>query len=165
MFKITQMFKRLIAICLSVFLWLGVSSPVISLVFPQNSTMAANVSSEVETAINGFLTHIPREYYTVKTEDQLEKLVNNHDAQLIDVREPLEYAKGHILNAINIPVRDLAKLQSKIPTDRPVILYCSVGYRTAIGVTALHLLGYDNVLGYPASVQGWKEAGKSLNNG
>jgi rhodanese-related sulfurtransferase len=165
MLKATQMFKGLIAVCLSVFLWLGGGTQVIPLISPQNSAMAANDSSEVETAVNGFLTNIPRQYYTVKEEEELEKLVNKHDAQLIDVREPLEYAKGHILNAINIPVRDLAKLQSKIPKDRPVILYCSVGYRTAIGITALHLLGYDNVLGYPASVQGWKEAGKSLNNG
>jgi len=165
MLTVTQMFKGLIAVCLSVFLWLGGGSRIMPLIFPQNNAIATNASSEVETAVNGFLTNIPRQYYTVKNEDELEKLVNNEDAQLIDVREPLEYAKGHILNAINIPVRDLAKLQSKIPKDRPVILYCSVGYRTTIGVTALHLLGYNNVLGYPPSVQGWKEAGKSLNNG
>ncbi|NBD33043.1 MAG: rhodanese-like domain-containing protein, partial [Cyanobacteria bacterium] len=33
---------------------------------------------------------------------------------------------------------------------------------TAIGLATLHLLGYDNVLGYPPSVKGWKAAGKSL---
>jgi len=165
MFNLKQEFKCLLAICLSCFLWFGLGSQLIPLISPQNHAVAANVSSEIETAVNGFLTNIPRQYYTVKDEQELEKLVNHHDAQLIDVREPLEYAKGHILNAINIPVRDLVKLQGKIPTDRPVILYCSVGYRAAIGVAALHLLGYDNVLGYPGSVKGWQEAGKSLNNG
>jgi rhodanese-related sulfurtransferase len=163
MLRVNQMLKSLIAVFISCFLWLGLGNSLMPLTASQE-TLAAPVSSEVETAVDEFLTNIPRGYYTVKEVDELEKFVKKKDAQLIDVREPLEYATGHILNAINIPVRELAKRQDKIPTDRPVILYCSVGYRTAIGLTTLHLLGYDNVLGYPPSVQGWKEAGKSLEN-
>lgn len=122
------MLKTLMAVCFSVFLWLGVGSQ-----FAPNSAIAANISSEVETAVDNFLTNIPRNYYTVKEVDEIERLVKKKDAQLIDVREPIEYVRGHILNAINIPLRDLGKKQDKIATDRPVILYCSVGYRTAIG--------------------------------
>lgn len=158
------MLKTLMAVCLSVFLWLGVGSQFAPNLMAQNRAIAANISSEVETAVDNFLTNIPRDYYTVKEVDEIERLVQKKDAQLIDVREPIEYVRGHILNAINIPLRDLAKKQDKIATDRPVILYCSVGYRTAIGLATLHLLGYDNVVGYPPSVQGWKAAGKSLNN-
>jgi len=131
-------------------------------IIPQNSAMAATVSSEVETAVDDFLSNIPSGYYSVKEVDEIENLVKKKEAQLIDVREPLEYASGHILNAINIPLRNLAKQQDKIATDRPVILYCTVGYRTAIGLGTLHLLGLDNVMGYPPSVKGWKAAGKSL---
>jgi len=156
------MLKRLIIIGFSCFLWLGTSSPLLPQMSPQNNAMAATISSEVETAVDDFLSNIPSGYYTVKEVDEIENLVKKKDAQLIDVREPLEYASGHILNAINIPLRNLAKRQDKIATDRPVILYCTVGYRTAIGLATLHLLGYDNVLGYPPSVKGWKAAGKSL---
>jgi len=156
------MLKRLIIIGFSCFLWLGISSPLLPQMSPQNNAMAATISSEVETAVDDFLSNIPSGYYTVKEVDEIENLVKKKDAQLIDVREPLEYASGHILNAINIPLRNLAKRQDKIATDRPVILYCTVGYRTAIGLATLHLLGYDNVLGYPPSVKGWKAAGKSL---
>ncbi len=154
------MLKSLIAIGLSLCVWLGTGSNFIT----QNKAVAANISSEVETAVDEFLTNIPRDYYTVKKVEEIERLVEQKDAQLIDVREPIEYVRGHILNAINIPLRDLAKKQDKIATDRPVILYCSVGYRTAIGLATLHLLGYDNAIGYPPSVEGWKAAGKSLKN-
>jgi len=158
------MFKTLIAVCLSFSLWLGMGSQLVPYLTPQNSAVAANISSEVETAVDEFLANIPRDYYTVKEVDEIERLVKKKSAQLIDVREPIEYVRGHILNAINIPLRDLGKKRDKIATDRPVILYCSVGYRTAIGLATLHLLGYDNVLGYPPSVKGWKAAGKSLEN-
>ncbi|MDR9404581.1 MAG: rhodanese-like domain-containing protein [Halothece sp. Uz-M2-17] len=157
------MLKHLTILCLSCLLWLGMGSPINLNPIPENEAVAATVSSEVETAVDSFLRQIPQGYYTVKEVDEIENLVKKKDAQLIDVREPLEYASGHILNAINIPLRDLAKKQDKIATDRPVILYCTVGYRTAIGLSTLHLLGYDNVLGYPPSVKGWKAAGKSLN--
>lgn len=156
------MLKSLTTIALSALLWLGIETSFFPNFLPQSPTIAANISPEVETAVDDFLTNIPKGYYTVKEVDELERLVKKKEAQLIDVREPLEYISGHILNAINIPLRDLAKKQDKIATDRPVILYCSVGYRTAIGLATLHLLGYDNVLGYPPSVKGWKAAGKSL---
>ena len=158
------MWKTLLTICLSFFLWIGGTNYLIPNYSYSNTAFAATLSSEeIEQAVDKFLTDIPRAYYTVKEADEIERFVEKENAQLIDVREPLEYARGHILNAINIPLRDLVKKQDKIAKDRPVILYCSVGYRTAIGLEALRLLGYDNVMGYPGSVEGWKAAGKSLN--
>lgn len=157
------MWKQLLAISLSFFFWVGGFTNLVANNFHLNQVLAATVSPEIEQAVDNFLTEIPRGFYGVKDVNEIERLVEKENAQLIDVREPLEYARGHILNAVNIPLRDLAKKQDKIATDKPVILYCSVGYRTAIGLATLHLLGYDNVLGYPPSVQGWKAAGKSLN--
>lgn len=157
------MFNRFLIVCFSFLFWLGMALPLLPNALSQERAIAAPVSSEVETAVDDFLTNIPSGYYAVKEVDEIEKLVKTKDAQLIDVREPLEYVRGHILNAINIPLRDLAKKQDKIATDRPVIVYCTVGYRTAIALATLHLLGYDNVLGYPPSTKGWQAAGKSLN--
>ncbi|MFZ9739243.1 MAG: rhodanese-like domain-containing protein [Prochlorotrichaceae cyanobacterium] len=80
----------------------------------------------------------------------------------MDVREPEEYAAGHIEGAVNIPLRLLAIHQAFLPDDRPLILYCSSGYRTAMGVTILHLLGIDKVYGYQPSLQGWQAAGEAI---
>ena len=158
------MWKTLLTICLSFFIWIGGANYLIPSYSYSNSALSANVySEEIEEVVDEFLTNIPSGYYGVKEADEIERLVEEENAQLIDVRQPLEYISGHILNAINIPLRDLVKKQDQIAKDRPVILYCSVGYRTAIGLEALRLLGYDNVMGYPGSVEGWKAAGKSLN--
>ena len=64
--------------------------------------------------------------------------------------------------AINIPLRDLTQNLNQIPKNRPVILYCSTGYRTAMGVMTLQMLGYTNVKGFPPSFEGWKAAGEQL---
>lgn len=113
-------------------------------------------------AIDNFLTAIPNGYYTLMKVDTLKQVIKTDNPLLIDVRQPSEYASGHIPNAINIPLRNLTENLNKIPKDRPVILYCTTGYRTAMGVMSLQMLGYSNVRGFPPSIQGWKAAGEPL---
>ncbi len=117
---------------------------------------------QVLTTVPQFLVSIPRDYYTVKKIDTLKTLAKEKQALLVDVREPGEYASGHIKGAINLPLRDLTQNLNQIPKNRPVILYCSTGYRTAMGVMALQMLGYTNVKGFPPSFEGWKAAGEQL---
>ena len=109
--------------------------------------------------IDAFLSSIPNDYYAVQNIDRLK---NTDNALLIDVREPSEYLTGHIPKAINIPLRTLTQNFTQIPHDQPVILYCSTGYRTAMGVMTLQLLGYNNVSGFPPSINGWTTAGEIL---
>ena len=92
----------------------------------------------------------------------IKRLQANAQAQVLDVREPAEYKAGHIPGAINIPLRTLAQHLDQIERDRPVVLYCSSGYRSAMGVVTLHLLGHDNVQGFPPSFAGWKAAGEAI---
>ncbi|MCC0178151.1 rhodanese-like domain-containing protein [Waterburya agarophytonicola K14] len=114
------------------------------------------------TRVQQFLTSIPRDYYTVRQINKVKALGKEQQALLVDVREPKEYASGHIPGAINLPLRSLTDNLDQIPKTRPVILYCSTGYRTAMGVMALQMLGYDNVRGFPPSIEGWKKAGETL---
>ncbi|MBO0348264.1 rhodanese-like domain-containing protein [Phormidium pseudopriestleyi FRX01] len=113
-------------------------------------------------AIAQFLDDIPGDYYTIMGIPELKRMVDPEKALLIDIRQPSEYASGHILNAINIPLRTLPENIDKIPQNRPVILYCTSGYRTGIGVMTLRLLGYTNVSAFPPSIQGWKASGEPL---
>ncbi len=117
---------------------------------------------QILTKVQQFLVSIPDDYYTVKDIDTLKTLAKEKQALLVDVREPEEYASGYIEGAINIPLRDLTQNLNQIPKNRPVILYCSTGYRTAMGVMALQMLGYINVKGFPPSFEGWKAAGEQL---
>ncbi len=128
---------------------------------------AAEVSAHEDnliTEITTFLHSLPKGYYTIMQVAGLKNLMNRDDSLVIDVREPGEYAAGHIPNAINIPLRTLTENLAQIPLNRPVVLYCSSGYRTAMGVMALQMLGYENVRGFPPSIQGWQAAGEALEN-
>lgn len=68
-------------------------------------------------------------------------------ALVIDVRSPKEFAEGHVPNAINIP---LGELQTRLPrqaTDknRPLLLHCLSGGRSAIAAQRARTLGYTKV--------------------
>ena len=117
---------------------------------------------KLESAVDQYLMDMPSGYYTIANVESLKSLMADHQALLVDVREPSEYGSGHIPGAINIPLRKLARNLNKIPSDRPVVLYCTTGYRSSMGVMTLHLLHYDNVRGFPPSLAGWLKAGEAI---
>jgi rhodanese-related sulfurtransferase len=105
-----------------------------------------------------FLGSMPKGYYTLMTVDVLKQLTVDEQPLLVDVRSPMEYRTAHIKNAINLPLETLTQSLDRIPKNRPVVLYCSSGYRTGMAVMTLQLLGYDNVRGFPPSLKAWEAA-------
>lgn len=118
--------------------------------------------TQLSAELDNFLTSLPRDYYTIKNTEALKSIVKRDNALLIDVRQPSEYKSGHIPSAINISLQTLTANIDKIPKDQPVVLYCTTGYRSAMGVMTLQMLGYTNVQAFPPSIQGWKAAGEPL---
>ena len=121
-----------------------------------------DLSLDLRAAVDRTLTAIPASFYKVDDVAGLKRLQTDAQAQVVDVREPAEYAAGHIPGAINMPLRTLAQHLDAIERDHPVVLYCSSGYRSAMGVVTLHLLGYDHVQGFPPSFEGWQAAGEAI---
>ena len=70
------------------------------------------------------------------------------DRIIIDVREPIEFAIGHVRGALNIPPSKLmagaAKL-ADVPKDTELILYCHSGSRSAVAMNILQSMGYTNL--------------------
>lgn len=64
-------------------------------------------------------------------------------AWLLDVRSPEEYADGHIDGARNFPVDRLEAEVAKLPRDRPLVVYCAVGSRSARAAQILAAAGFD----------------------
>jgi NADPH-dependent 2,4-dienoyl-CoA reductase/sulfur reductase-like enzyme/rhodanese-related sulfurtransferase len=64
------------------------------------------------------------------------------DALLLDVREPAEFAAGHIPNAINLPLSQMRTGYAALPRDRDIWLYCGVGQRAYYAVRFLAQHGY-----------------------
>ena len=67
-------------------------------------------------------------------------------ALLLDVRTPQEFATGHIQGAINIPVQDLDRRMAEVGAkDRPVVVYCRSGQRSARAARMLKAAGHQTV--------------------
>ena len=74
----------------------------------------------------------------------LEKI--NAGAKIIDVRTPDEFADGCYKGAINIPVNILpGKMGSIGPKDKPIIVYCASGSRSAVAMSMLKAAGFTDV--------------------
>lgn len=77
-------------------------------------------------------------------------------AQLIDVREPEEFKKGHAAGAVNIPLGDLTARATEISRDEPVYLICHSGGRSVKAGNYLEAaLGYENVCNVLGGTQEW----------
>ncbi len=113
---------------------------------------------ELVAAIDDFLTTIPDGWLTAGgAEDVLE--AQEAGAALIDVRQPDDYADGHVPDAISIPIRELVASSDQIPTDTNVIIHCQSGWRAGLSIPIVHLLGFDNVTGYGGHFDGFVDAG------
>lgn len=67
---------------------------------------------------------------------------------IIDVREPFEFATGHVKGAINIPPEHLmqgAPQLKDLPKGAPLIVYCRTGSRSNVAQHILQGLGYTNI--------------------
>jgi rhodanese-related sulfurtransferase len=84
------------------------------------------------------------------------------DAILFDVREPEEYAHGHVPGAISLPQADLALRLSEVPRDHPVYLVCQGGVRSLRSAQFLKQMGVVRVVSVRGGTQSWQSAGKPV---
>ncbi len=71
------------------------------------------------------------------------------DRLIIDVREPEEYARAHVNEAINIPPSELMAGSDKLkstPKDTELILYCVSGSRSNVTAHILQGQGFTNIV-------------------
>ena len=79
--------------------------------------------------------------------------------QLLDVRSPDEWKKGHIPNASHIFLGELRANLDKLDLTKPTAVYCDSGYRASIATSILKQAGFSSVFNVPGSWQAWKKAG------
>jgi rhodanese-related sulfurtransferase len=65
------------------------------------------------------------------------------EGALVDVREPHEYAAGHVAGAVNLPLSTLRQHYRELPRERQLLLYCGVGQRAYYATRFLRQRGYD----------------------
>ena len=82
-----------------------------------------------------------------------------YDVEVIDVRGQSEWEAGHIPGARHLFLGDLMDRARSLPHDRPLVVVCQGGTRSAIAASLLHSLGYSNVLNFSGGLAEWQGAG------
>ncbi len=101
-------------------------------------------------------------YVTVGVTEAYKQLsIMNTGAQIVDVREPDEWAAtGVALGAVLIPLGELeARAAAELAKDKPVYVICNSGNRSRTGSQILADLGYTQVYNVDGGIQAWLAAG------
>ncbi|MCR6477662.1 rhodanese-like domain-containing protein [Variovorax sp. ZS18.2.2] len=88
------------------------------------------------------------------------QLINRERAVLVDVREPEEFATGHMIGAKNVPLNQLdEKLASTVKNKNvPLLLVCATGARAQRAVAMAKKLGYEQAQAVAGGLKAWKDA-------
>lgn len=101
-----------------------------------------------------FVLQIYQEMKEITVQELKQKIDNKEDFQLIDVRESFEYEMSNI-NGENIPLAGIVIEASKISKDKPVIMQCRSGARSAAALMQLEQLGYSNLYNLKGGIIAW----------
>jgi rhodanese-related sulfurtransferase len=91
--------------------------------------------------------------------------LRDEGAFILDVREPSEWATGHIPDAALIPLGELAARVGEVPTDRTVVVVCRSGNRSAEGRDILRQAGLTQVTSMSGGMNNWIEQGLPVVDG
>src|SRR5262245_53636161 len=98
----------------------------------------------------------------VREVDQAALEARPPEAVLRDVREPEEFAAGHVPGARNLPQAELATRLSEVPRDRPVYVICQGGFRSLRAAQFLSQMGFKDVASVSGGTEAWRVAKRSL---
>lgn len=107
--------------------------------------------------------------------DLEERLQENPDLLILDVREPYEFEAMHIEGSLNVPRGILESAcewdyEETLPElvearDREVVVVCRSGNRSVLAAHSMQVLGYSNVVSLQTGLRGWKDYEQPLVNG
>ncbi len=89
------------------------------------------------------------------TVEQVKELLDRGEVALLDVREPDEWAEGHIAGATWIPLGDLDTRYAELDPSKHWVAYCHVGSRSAYAATFLQDAGL-NVANMVGGIAAWE---------
>ncbi len=92
--------------------------------------------------------------------DELAAAAQTGACTIIDVREPSEYAAGRVPGARNMPLSHFDP--AALPQDKPIILICQAGGRSARALSACRAAGLADARHYKPGTGGWIAQGGPL---
>ena len=95
----------------------------------------------------------------VNADELNERLKNDVDFLLVDVRSPMEYTHdGHIEGAKLIPLQELFHQPDELPQDKEIVFICRSGNRSMVSCQQMAQLGYT-VKNFNGGMIAWQMAG------
>lgn len=97
--------------------------------------------------------------------DAFQQQIAQKDVQVLDVRTPGEYQKGHIANSLQADWNDRPQFIDRVAAldkTKPVYVYCLAGGRSAAAAEWMRANGYATVVGLKGGINAWKSADKPL---
>jgi len=104
--------------------------------------------------------------------DLEERLQENPDLLVLDVREPDEFDAMHIAGSLNVPRGILEsacewEYEETVPElvqsrEREIIVVCRSGYRSVLAANSLQVLGFKDVVSLQTGLRGWKDYDQPL---
>lgn len=92
-------------------------------------------------------------------------LKQRQEVYLLDVRTPEEYRQFRLANAHLIPIDQVMQRVGELPKDRPILVYCAVGSRSAQVFNYLARRGYPEVYNLEGGIYGWAQRGYPILQG
>ena len=80
---------------------------------------------------------------------------------VVDVRSPEEFAAGHVPGALNLP-HDRNEPELKEWKQKPVVIYCRSGRRSAMAAATLEKAGFSKLEHLSGDMQGWEQSGRPV---
>ncbi|KQL44751.1 Zn-dependent hydrolase [Brevibacillus choshinensis] len=102
------------------------------------------------------------ETYAEVTPLEIAKSVENEEVYVIDVRNLTEWQEGHIQNAQHIMLGTLSGRLDEIAKDKPVLVQCRSGARSAIGASILQANGFKQVQNLSGGFVQWQKDGQAF---
>lgn len=92
---------------------------------------------------------------------EVTQLINRGKSLILDVRDAAEFAKGHLRDAKNIPLSDLASRIAELEKSKSktIIVVCQTGSRADKAVKQLTAAGFSDVVSLDGGVTAWTAAG------
>lgn len=84
---------------------------------------------------------------------------------VIDVRQPAEYARGHVPGALHVAAGSLPDRLDELPRDRPIATICASGYRASVAASLLRAAGFEEVDWVANGLPAWQARGHPIETG
>jgi molybdopterin/thiamine biosynthesis adenylyltransferase/rhodanese-related sulfurtransferase len=94
---------------------------------------------------------------TMSAHELKRKMDGREPFELIDVREAFEYEIARIDGAKLIPLGEIAERADELPRERPIVVHCHSGQRSAQAVRLLQQRGFATVFNLEGGIDGWSD--------